>query len=492
MMREYQSIVEAIMDHGEMTPDKVAFYFEEYVYTYARLAGEIRKAAGWLKANGITQGQRVLVEAVYSPAYVVLCYGIHLSGAVFVPIECGTPAQRVEELKTILETDKAILQEPGNTGALSLNDTFEQIIHFDGPDNGYRLPDPGAMVEILFTTGTTGKSKGVMVSHRNQVTMALAGIEGCKLEEDNVWLIATPMNHAGGLRKMHMSMFRGSTTCLVDGMRNLKEYFRVAHDRGVTSLFLPPAAVHIMLTFARKEMAGLKDQLRFIYSSSAVYPQHDKDEMKKLLPGVCMYNVYGASECGLVAIVDFNHGQDIPGSVGKALSYSKITVLDEQYREIGHSSAEHYGLLGVRSASVMMGYWREPELTASVIRDGMLVLSDNGYYDEEGRIILIGRSNDVINIGGYKVAPNEVEEIVRSLDEIDDCLLIPAGKGNVPILKLLVVMKPGCEPDEKAIVRYLSEKLEAYKLPKKIVKIDAIEKTFNGKTDRKKMIAMYQ
>jgi long-chain acyl-CoA synthetase len=215
--------------------------------------------------------------------------------------------------------------------------------------------------------------------------------------------------------------------------------------------------------------------------------------MRKLLPNVYMYNCFGCSEVGVACTDEFcvSGGSHYAGSVGRPNSLSEIVIVDEEGNEIENPSADNPGLCAIRSKSVMKGYWNEPEQTAKAIKNGMLVMSDICYFAPNGELILIGRSNDTINLGGLKVAPLEVEEVVMRVDCVDECLLIPVTRGGNTALKLLVVLKPGMELDEDAIRTAISKNLEPYKIPKHIVTVDEIIKTFNGKIDRKKMIATY-
>ena len=177
--------------------------------------------------------------------------------------------------------------------------------------------------------------------------------------------------------------------------------------------------------------------------------------------------------------------------MGKPNSLSEIVILDENYNEKPNATAQDPGLVAIRSKSVAQGYWNEPEQTAKAFRNGMLVMSDLCYFAPNGELILVGRSNDTINLGGLKVAPLEVEEVVMRVPCVDECLLIPMVRGGNTALKLLVVLKEGMELDEAAIREVIQKNLEPYKLPKQIQVVEEIQKTFNGKIDRKKMIAAY-
>ncbi len=475
-------------------PQKPAVLAGDQVCTYEQLAAMSRKAAQCFLQMGIHTGDRVVVEADHTLPYLYAWYGIQLLGAAFVPLEKGTPSNRIQEIAAELETGwiLTLTHREDLPGSKALDALLPAIETMDGRYQP-AAPAPESLAEILFTTGTTGKSKGVMVSYANQMNIALAGIETTNIQPDNVWLIPTPMNHAAGLRKVHIAMAVGSTVSLLEGFRNIKQFFQTIEMHKVTSLYLPPSAIHLLLAVASKNLAALKDQLRFIYSSSTAYPETDKEKMRALLPGVYMYNCFGSSEVGVVCTDEFcvSGGSAYTGSVGKPNSYSQIVLLDEDGNEVTDASPEKPALVAIRSKSVMQGYWGEPEQTAKALKDGMLVMSDLCYFAPNGELVLVGRSNDTINLGGLKIAPAEVEEVVMRAACVDECLLIPVTRGANAALKLLVVLKEGQPLDEAAIRSLIAAHLEPYKMPKQIVVIDEIIRTFNGKIDRKQMIAQY-
>lgn len=489
------SIALMIQQKAGEHPEKIAVYVNDEKCTYAYLAQSNRRTALWLSRKGIKPGDRIVVEADHLLSYVYFWYGIQLLGATFVPVEKSTPSLRVREIADELDAAAIVTLTPRDDleNAWNLQDIMPEIMATEDSFEPKEV-DPESLSEILFTTGTTGKSKGVMVSYANQINIALAGIETTNIKEDNVWLIPTPMNHAAGLRKVHIAMAVGSTVSLLEGFKNFKQYFKTIDDHKVTSLYLPPSAIHMLLAIASKNLEALSGQLRFIYSSSAAYPETDKEKMRKLLPNVYMYNCFGGSEVGVACTDEFcvSGGSQYAGSVGKPNSLCEMVILDENFNEIKDSSPAKFGLIGVRSKSVTKGYWNEPEQTAKAFRDGMLIMSDLGYFADNGELILVGRANDTINLGGLKVAPLEVEEVVMRVPCVDECLLIPITRGGNVALKLLVVLKEGMELDEVAIRKTITDNLEPYKLPKQVVVVEEIIRTFNGKIDRKQMIAKYQ
>lgn len=481
---EMRSIVNCIYQHSCQHPQKMAIIGTDIAVDYQKFWKLITACATVLKQNGIDKGDRIILEASHTVEYLVCVYGIQLAGGIDVPVENGSPKERVDEIS------KEIAPKLIMMGKHPLSVFGKSLDELSVLDNmSVVFPEENQLQEILFTTGTTGKSKGVMVTHFAQMNMCESQNAVLNYSEDNVWLIPTPMNHAAGLRKTHMSMVKGSTVLLVEGFKNLKLFFESMKMYKVTSLYLPPSAVHYILMLASKELAKYDDQLDFLYSSSSALPGGDKEKLIELLPHVRKFDAYGGSEVGAVCYIDYNSVNRGPGCVGKANDGVDIFIVDEDYKPM-NASKDNPGIIAIRSNTVTAGYWNEPDITASTIQDGVIYMTDLGYIDDDGYLFLVGRRDDVINIGGLKVAPTEVEDVVLRHPSVADCACVPyEDKMCGRVLKMYVVMKCGLSFDPMDITSYLETKLEAYKLPKFIECIKEIPKTYNGKIDRKKLIA---
>lgn len=479
-----RSVVRCICEHSKSFPDKVAVIAEDYTVNYSTLWKLIAAMASLLKKNGIRQGERVILEANHTVEYLVCCYGIHLAGAVHVPVEHRVPKERVDAIANEI---KPILLLMGEHPLEKFGIALMELL--DIPQDDYIFPHEEFLQEILFTTGTTGKSKGVMVTHYGQMNMCESQNAVLNYSIDNMWLIPSPMNHAAGLRKTHMSMVRGSSVLLMNGFTNLKLFFRNIKEHRVTSLYLPPAGVHYILTLAAKELAKYNEQLDFIYSSSSALPGGDKEKLIELLPDVRKFDAYGGSEVGAVFYIDYNAVRGDSRCMGKPNPGVIVEIVDENYNPT-QSSPENPGIIAIKSNTITAGYWNEPELTEATIKDGVIYMSDLGYI-QDGALYLVGRRDDVINVGGFKVAPTEVEDVALRHPSINECVCVPyedAAYGRV--VKMVVKLAPGHLLNVEDISNYMLEKLEAYKVPKYIEEINEIPKTFNGKTDRKKLIEM--
>ena len=477
-----RSIVKCIYQHSQTMPEKTALIATDHTLTYKMLWDLIAGMAQVLKNKGLEKGQRVILEADHTAEFMVMCYGIHLAGGVHVPVENEAPAERVEEISKEIEPSMVLTgKHPLENFQMSLMDLLNVKL------DEIEFPTEDMLQEILFTTGTTGKSKGVMITHYGQMNMCQSQNAVLNYSIDNVWLIPTPMNHAAGLRKTHMGMVRGSTTLLMKGFSNLRLFFQNMRDYKVTSIYLPPAGVHYVLTLAGKELAKFDEQLDFLYSSSAALPGGDKEKLIELLPHVRKFDAYGGSEVGAVCYIDYNANRDNTKCVGKANPGVDIYIVDEHYQPM-EATLDNPGIIAIRSNTVTAGYWREPEMTANAIQNGVIYMTDLGYI-ENGYLYLVGRRDDVINVGGLKIAPTEVEDVALRHPSVNECVLIPyEDKVRGRILKMLVVPNEGYTLDAGGLTAYLEENLEAYKVPKFIEQTDAIARTFNGKIDRKKII----
>ncbi len=330
------------------------------------------------------------------------------------------------------------------------------------------------IADVLYTTGTTGHSKGVMISHQTILADAENLIDGQGFTHDTVFVINGPLNHIGSLSKVYPVILLGGTIILVDGLKDMNRFFAAFdYPSNKMATFLVPASIRILIQLSSQKIAALADKIDFVETGAAAISQSDMQTLCRLLPHSRLYNTYASTETGIISTYNFNVKKCLAGCLGKPLKHSKI-IFTEQ------------GLIACKGKTLMSGYVGDPERTASVLKKGVIYTSDLGNLDEEGMLHLTGREDDVINVGGYKVAPTEVENAALSFSDIEDCICIPVdhiitGKA----LKLLVVMKDGKTLDRRALALFLKSKLEPYKIPMLYSQIEKVERTFNGKIDRR-------
>ncbi len=483
-----KSVVEYVSIHANTTPDNVAVVVKGEETTYKTLYEYVRGYAAYLNNNGVKKGDIVAVVTSQTLDYVVLYLAVHLSGGIIAPLEKGIPDDSIVGIiqrigvkfliaDTSLNADVTILKRTGILETAMEN--YSDELKFD-------FPNENDSADILFTTGTTGVSKGVEISHKALTATAENASFGCEYKKDTVVIVPGPLNHASGLRKIITTMVNGSTIYILNGMTSIKRFFdALDYQKGTIACCLPPAAIRTIFQFTKEKIGEYKDIIDFIESAGAPLPEADKERLCTLLPNTRLYNNYGSSESASVCMYDYNKNRGLLNCIGKCMPNAQVIIVDDDKNPI-KSSKDNMGLLACKGDINMKGYVNDPVATAGVLKDGIVYTNDIGYIDENGYVYIIGRKGDVINVGGLKVAPAEVESVVLEHENVDDCILIGvddaiAGK----TLKLLVVVSPDCNFDTKELRTFLLTKLESYKVPLQYEIVDKVERTYNGKLNRK-------
>lgn len=480
------SIFEAVYENAKECPDKLCVADEECALTYREYFSLIAKYSSLLSSMGIGKGDRVVVEASQTAKYLAFQLGLQAIGGIFVPLELGCAETKIANVAKVCDA-KLIVTQKEKANAVRLDELFEKAQN-EKEFVYTSFPKKDDVCELLFSTGTTGKEKGIVIINENNIALAENVIGGVEMKEDNVELIPAPLNHSHGLRRYYANMLCKASVVLSSGVMNLLGFFNAIEKYNVTAIDLVPTALTILLKLSKNKFGEYKDRLRYIQFGSAPLMQADKDKLKELLPNTRLYNFYGSTESGCIAIYDFNDSKDKSSCIGKPTVNARIFAVDENRNEM-ETSREKTGLLASFGKMNMIGYWKDEAETAAALENGVIYTKDEIYFDEDGDIILLGRKSDVINVAGNKVSPEEIENLVKKLDCVADCACVPAPdavKGNVP--KLFVEMKPGCEFDASLIRKAVSENAEPYKVPQYIVQIDKVPRTFNGKIIRRKLM----
>ena len=425
---------------AEKYPSKVAAICGEQAMTYEELYNAVLQRS---RDFSHKKGKAVIFPTTQSIDFLITYFAIHLAGAVAVPLEQQIPEERKLDIQSIAEKDE--------------------------------LPEGAA--DILFTTGTTGKSKGVIISHSTIIAEAenLSLAQG--FNKDTVFIICGPLNHIGCLSKVFPIIMQGGTLLILEGMKDLNAFFNaLEYPSDKLATFLVPANIRILCTLGAKRLKEYSHKLDFIETGAAPMMHADMLKVCELLPTTRMYNTYASTETGIIATFNYNvEGKKrcMEGCLGKAMKNSHFEITPK-------------GTIACKGKTLMMGYAGDKELSRQVLHDNTVYTSDMGRIDEDGMIHMLGREDDVINTGGLKVAPTEVESIALELPEIEDCICIAATHpimGVVP--RLLIVQKADCSLDKKKIANHLASKLERYKVPFYYEVTDKIARTYNGKINRK-------
>ena len=309
--------------------------------------------------------------------------------------------------------------------------------------------------------------------------------------KDEVELITTPINHSLEIRRTYGAIYNGSSVVLTDGIKFVEDFFKLLDNYKITAITFVPAILEQVLKFAKDRFATYDHQFHYIQLGSAPLSETNKEILTKMFPTTRLYNTYGATESGCTVILEFSKYGDKKKCIGRTTVNTEILFVDDNRNRVD-ASLENPGILAFQGGMNMRGYYKEPEITAEVMDEqGVVYTNDLGYLGEDGLVYLLGRQGDVINMGGIKIAPTEIEEVVMKHEMIKDCACIPIPDeitGEAP--KLFVALNEGYEFNQKELSKYMLSKLESLKVPKTFEIIDEIPRTFNGKIIRKELKAL--
>lgn len=485
------SVVEAVANMAASVPDKMCMIDELGEYTYGMVYDNIKKICCMLEREySIKSGDTVVVECNQKAVFLQIDMACEWLGAVFVPVENKVVDEKIHDVVNEVEAALFISENEHPVDVKSLLyaeiEAYCKKMHIweKEPD----LPNGDEVAEILFTTGTTGTPKGIMLTHKNNVAIAENIIYGTQMKKDSVELIPLPISHSHGLRTCYANLVNGSTIILTEGVTRVKSIFEMIEKYGISALDLSPSAARVLIKLSKGALANYKDQIDFVQIGTAMLDEELKKQLCELLSKSRLYNFYGSTESGRVCVFDFNLEQGKSGCIGHPAKNARFVITDENRNEI-ESSTENMGLLAIAGAMNMKGYYKNQELTDSIMRNGYIFTNDMGYIDESGCVYVMGRADDVINYRGIKISPEEIEGPARKFPGLVDCACVPLADamcGQVP--KLFVVMESGAETTQKEITEFLREYLEDNRMPKRIRFIDSIPRTANGKILRKKLI----
>ncbi len=484
------SVLAYIKEYAKTQPDTLAVCELRKTVTYEQYFMNIRKMAAVLMSAGIQKDEHVILKCTQNINYLTIFTALQYMGALPIPVEKATMPERMTEIGAQVEA-KTLISDAEAEGMrfFSVKELEKQMAEAEPADCG--LPKAQSRSMILFTTGTTGKSKGVVVRHINDVAVAENVIGGTHMRSHNVEIIPMPLNHAYGLRRYQSDMVNGGTVCLMDGMVFVGTLWKLMEKYQASSMALSPASLGMIFKLSGDRIADYESRLDYIQIGSAPLVEADKQHLLSLMPNTRLYNFYGASEAGCSCILDFNSSDDKPGCIGRPTVNSVIRFTDENGNTVRPEdvSEEKPALLSWGGDIVMEGYYNDPELTKETLEDGYVKTKDLAYLDAEGRCILVGRMDDIINYGGSKISPAEVEDCARGYTGITDCAYSAKPDpitGEVPVMLVI----PGENYEEQELMEYLSARLESYKLPKQIYEVTVLPKTFKGTILRKEVRKM--
>ncbi|WP_432357305.1 class I adenylate-forming enzyme family protein [Sporosarcina sp. UB5] len=484
-------MTEVVGEYAKQQPDKVFTSYNGREWTYGEFYEKAKKVAGYFQAKGYEKGDIIALYSLNSDLFLVSYFGIQLGGFIVMPVNTKLAPPEVEyifnhsdakaliydkRLEDVVNEskhpfkEKLSIGEQGDIDRLlaSGTDKFEPV-EIDGEETAV----------VMYTSGTTGKPKGVMLTYQNILSTAEIWSEAMSITDADRMLISTPLFHCAACHVFMIPVTYKGGTVIIEEAFSPKGTVELLQKAKPTIFFGVPAMYTIILNLPEINNLELASVRLFGYGAAPM-PYEMVKKLKETFPNVKVQNLYGQTENSPAASTLKDHlALEKIGSVGEALPQTEIRVVDE----FGESlPTGQVGEIVMRGPQVMKGYLKDEEETRRTIQNGWLYTGDLGRMDEDGLLYIVDRKKDMIIRGGENVYPIEVEEVLYQIPELFEAAVVGVPHevlGEVP--KAYVVVKEGATLTESDIVSHCEKNLANYKIPVEIEFLDELPRNASGK-----------
>jgi acyl-CoA synthetase (AMP-forming)/AMP-acid ligase II len=495
---------------------KVALIHQGVRSTYADINAQANQLAQHLCHCGVTYNQRVALLLENSLEYVVSYYGALKTGAVVVSLSSDSKPENLKDL--LVEVEPSVLISSARFERLlqstNLGTTQVQHLILKSPqctwssaalpvhawedlmqvDRRIRNPQstvaPDDLASIIYTSGSTGRAKGVMLSHRNIVSNTRAICQYLQLAHDDVQMVVLPFFYVMGKSLLNTHFAVGGTVVINNKFAFPISVLNEMVAEQVTGFSGVPSTYAYLLH--RSPLAKFRDKLtslRYCSQAGGHMSRTIKEKLRQVLPDhTQIYIMYGATEAAArLAFLDPECYAEKMDSIGKAIPGVTLRIVDTNGEEVPRGQV---GELMATGPNIMHGYWKDPVATRKVLNGRWYHTGDETFQDDNGYFYVIGRKDDILKVGGHRINPTEVEDVLMELDIVVEAVVLGVQD---PILehKLVAFIVPktsDCRAEH--IWLHCAQRLPKYKLPKEIKLIQSLPKTSNGKVDRLKCLQL--
>ncbi|MDE5412123.1 class I adenylate-forming enzyme family protein [Alkalihalobacterium chitinilyticum] len=490
-------IAEQLKEMVERQPNAIISSYLGRETTYQQFYKQAERLAGYFKQLGYGKEDIVALVLPNSDYFLTSYYACQIGGFAVLPINTKLAPREIEyilnhsEAKGIIYDQRfeatvheilpnlPVIQDTLTTGYENTSNRLEDII--DGPDrpvSEVSREDDDTSV-IFYTSGTTGRPKGVMLTNRNVLSIAQIHKESMEITNKDRMQIVAPLFHCAAAHVFSIpTIYAGGAVVIEEGF-SPEQTIKTMEKENITIFFGVPAMYSILLTTPSLQEASLPN-LRLLTYGAAPMPYELIKRVKDIFPKVQVQNIYGQTENspGATTLKD-EHALSKIGSVGEALPQCEVRVVDESGEDLPVGKV---GEIIVKGPHVMKGYLKNEEATRDTIKNGWLYSGDLGRLDEDGLLYIVDRKKDMIIRGGENIYPVEIEEVLYEIPEILEAAIIGVPHevlGEVP--KAYVATKKGMQIDETTILQYCQNRLAKYKVPQEIEFVEELPRNASGK-----------
>jgi long-chain acyl-CoA synthetase len=489
-----------LSDNAKQFPAKLALIAGGRRMTFAELDIESGQLGAALVQRGLQRGDRAIVFMDNCWEVVVSIFAVLKAGGVFSPINPSTKTDRLAYVinncraSAILTQSKLLpVVDAAQAECPSLRIGIAAGRDFDDALNCNVAPPamPGIDMDLamlVYTSGSTGFPKGVMMTHGNVVAAATSITTYLENTPDDIILNVLPISFDYGLYQVLMAMKVGATLVLEKSFAFPQAIFNRMKEEKVTGLPLVPTMAAMILGM-RDLKPGAFPALRYLTNTAAALPPAHIMRLQELFPAASIYSMYGLTECKRCTYLPPAELKHRPGSVGIAIPGTEAYVVGDDGERLPPGEV---GELVIRGAHVMKGYWENPEATGKALKPGpfpwekVLHTGDLFRADDEGFLYFVGRKDDIIKSRGEKVSPKEVENELYALPGVREAVVVGAPDPILGLaIKAVVALEPGADLTEQNIIRHCAKHLEDFMVPKLVEFRDELPKTESGKISRR-------
>jgi long-chain acyl-CoA synthetase len=507
---------EALIAANTKYPANTAIIIKSAEYSYFNLYESAEKIAAHLVSSGINKGDRVAIYMNNSWPCIVAIYGITLAGGVFLVINPQTKADKLRyilndsEAKTLVSesilSNELTLALEGSTSILELiiagdpkqvtrfpfinRVNFEDLMTAGKLDISLPRIIPNDLAALIYTSGSTGFPKGVMMTHQSMVFTCWSLIEYLRLSEDDRILLLLPLAFDYGLYQLLMAVTIGGSLIVEQSFTFQTSAYKQI-EKYKPTIFPGVPTIYAMMIATNKKNGLTFDCIKKVTNTAAALPAEFIPDLKKIFPNALIFKMYGLTECKRVCYLEPELIDSKTSSVGKAIPGTEVFLLSPDGKPVAPGER---GILHIRGPHVMLGYWHKEDLSREMLRQGELpgerILCSNDWFkiDEEGFLYFLGRTDDIIKTRGEKVSPVEIENVIYKIQGIKEVAVL--GIPDEILGEAIIAFVTGhshLRMDENEIQKECMSKLESFMVPKRVIFLDEMPKSSNGKIDKKEL-----
>ncbi len=471
--------------------------------SYELLATQAGELAGGLRHLGLKTGDRSVVVLPNGILFVTAHFANLMAGAVSVPFDASVAPESFASMAAncrprFLLTNAASAQR---LGSVAREAGIEKVISFDETPDALFAQEvsslghagvftdqitPDSLAVLMYTTGTTGQPKGVRLTHAN-VMQALRNI--CNFVgygPDDREVVTLPLSHNFGLGHLYCNLLNGGAVYTESGLTRVGRVLENVESFEATGFPGTPAGFGMLMDRYGPILAKRGSKLRFSVINSAPLPPERAAQLQALLPDLDIMVYYGLTEASRSTFISLTRqGPEYYRSVGRSLGTTRLAIKSGAGETL---DAGETGEVVIHGPAVTSGYWENEKETRLLLRDGWLHTGDLGHLDKEGYLFITGRLKDVINVGGYKVNPSEVERVLSRFPGVLDVAVAGVPEPDGEVVVAAIVADQSVPPDFATIETECLLQLERFKVPTRFVQVAKIPRTDSGKIQRSVLI----